>query len=134
MAVVTNRPDTMSKNSTICWTDIPVKDLDRAIRFYSAVLAKSVRKESGPGFELGVLPHKEDEVGGCLVQGPEHQPSEKGPLVYLSVEGRLDHAIQAVEKSGGKILQGKHAIGPYGYRALIHDSEGNRMALHSQTA
>jgi uncharacterized protein len=122
----------MSKNNTICWTDIPVTNLDRAIQFYSAVLGKSVRKESGPGFELGVLPHAGDEVGGCLVQGPEHKPSENGCLVYLNVEGRLDQAAQAVETSGGKIIKEKHAIGPYGYRVLMRDSEGNRMALHSQ--
>ena len=134
MAIATNRVDDMSKNNIICWTDIPVTNLERAIQFYSAVLAKSVRKESGPDFELGVLPHTGDEVGGCLVQGPEHQPSEKGPLVYLSVEGRLDQAVQAVEKNGGKVIREKHAIGPYGYRALIRDSEGNRMALHSQSA
>ena len=124
----------MSKNNTICWTDIPVTDLDRAIQFYSAVLGKPVRKESGPGFELGILPHTQDEVAGCLVSGPEHKPSEAGPLVYLSVEGRLDQAAQAVENSGGKVIQAKHAIGPYGYRAVIRDSEGNRMALHSQVA
>ena len=26
-----------------------------------------------------------------------------------------------------------HAIGPHGFRALIRDSEGNRIALHSNT-
>ena len=122
----------MSKGHTVVWTDIPVTNLDRAIGFYSAVLGKAVKKESGPGFELGVLPHTENEVGGCLVSGPDHKPSETGPLVYLNVEGRLDQAVQAVEKSGGKVIQGKHSIGPYGFRALIRDSEGNRMALHSE--
>jgi len=29
---------------TLCWTDIPVLNLDRAIKFYSAVLAKEVKK------------------------------------------------------------------------------------------
>lgn len=124
----------MSKGHTIVWTDIPVTNLDRAIQFYSEVLGKTVRKESGPGFELGVLPHTENEVGGCLVSGPDHKPSEAGPLVYLNVEGRLDQAVQAVEKSGGKVIQAKHSIGPYGFRALIRDSEGNRMALHSEKA
>lgn len=124
----------MSKGHTICWTDIPVTNLDRAITFYSNVLAKEVRKESGPGFELGVLPHTDEQVGGCLVSGPEHRPSETGPLIYLSVDGRLDDAVRAVEKGGGKVMQGKHSIGPYGFRAVVRDSEGNRIALHSETA
>ncbi|PYM12728.1 MAG: hypothetical protein DME18_10640 [Verrucomicrobia bacterium] len=64
----------------------------------------------------------------------DNKPSEHGPLVYLSVEGRLDDAVRAVQKGGGKVLKDKHPIGPYGFRAVIRDSEGNRIALHSQTA
>jgi len=29
------------------------------------------------------------------------------------------------------VLQPKHPIGPYGFRAVVLDSEGNRIALHS---
>jgi len=31
-----------------------------------------------------------------------------------------------------KILKRKHQIGPYGFRVVILDSEGNRIALHSR--
>jgi predicted enzyme related to lactoylglutathione lyase len=31
-------------------------------------------------------------------------------------------------------LQDKHQIGPHGFRAIIVDSEGNRIALHSSAA
>jgi predicted enzyme related to lactoylglutathione lyase len=122
----------MSKGNTICWTDIPVADLDRAIEFYSAVLGSPVLRQSMQGHDFGLLPHAPDNVSGCLVQSPDNKPSEHGPLVYLSVEGRLDQAIQAVRKGGGTVLQDKHSIGPYGFRAVIRDSEGNRIALHSQ--
>ena len=30
-------------------------------------------------------------------------------------------------------VQEIHSIGPHGFRALILDSEGNRVALHSET-
>ncbi len=40
----------MSVN-TLCWTDIPVNDLDRATKFYSAVLGQEVSKMSEGGFE-----------------------------------------------------------------------------------
>jgi predicted enzyme related to lactoylglutathione lyase len=43
---------------TLCWTDIPVTNLDRAIKFYSAILGKEVRKMSEAGFEYGLLPTK----------------------------------------------------------------------------
>lgn len=123
---------------TLCWTDIPVTDLDRAINFYSAVLGKKVSKESGGGFEYGLLPHEEQNSSGCLCVGSdsvgsENKPSQTGPLIYLSVEGRLDNAVKAVPANGGKILQEKHPIGPHGFRAIILDSEGNRLALHSSS-
>jgi len=124
----------MSTSNTICWVDIPVANLDRAIRFYSAVLGAKVAKESVPGFEFGLLPHAQSNVSGCLCQTEDNRPSAQGPLVYLSVEGRLDDAIQTARESGGRIVQDKHQIGPHGHRAIIVDSEGNRVALHSQQA
>jgi len=119
---------------TICWTDIPVIDLDRAIAFYSALLDGPVVKESQPGIEFGLLPHEENDVSGCLTVTSDNQPSLVGPLIYLSVEGRLDAALAVVKAPGGEVTQGKHQIGAYGYRAVVVDSEGNRIALHSTTA
>ena len=49
----------------------------------------------------------------------------------MNANGRLDQAIAAVEANSGKVIQPKHQIGPYGFRAVIQDSEGNRIALHS---
>ena len=122
----------MSMTNTIVWCDIPVNDLDRAIKFYSAVLGQTVSKESHAGMTFGLLPHANENASGCLVETDDAQPSVNGPLVYLNCEGRLDAAIAAGEKNGGKVLQPKHQIGPYGFRAVILDSEGNRIALHSK--
>lgn len=115
----------------IVWCDIPVLDLDRAVNFYSAVLGATVKKEESPGMTMGILPHHDGEVGGCLVKSAEEKPSEAGPMIYLNVNSRLDEAIAAVVSHGGKVIKPKHAIGPYGWRAVILDSEGNRIALHS---
>ena len=115
----------------IVWCDIPVFDLDRAVKFYSAVLAKEVKKQDFPGMTMGVLPHNDGEVGGCLFSSAEEKPSEKGIMIYLNANGRLDDAIAAVTPNGGKVVQPKHPIGPFGFRAIIIDSEGNRVALHS---
>jgi uncharacterized protein len=118
----------------LCWTDIPVTDLDRAIKFYSAVLGEAVTKQAHEDFEMGVLPHSGNNPAGCLSPSSENKPSQTGPLIYLSVEGRINEAVKTVEISGGRILEPKKQIGPWGYRALILDSEGNRIALHSMAA
>ena len=115
----------------IVWCDIPVKDLDRAIKFYSAVLGQTVSKETVGEMTFGLLPDAYSGVSGCLVLC-DAQPSTNGPLIYLNCEGRLDAAIAIVEKNGGKILKPKHQIGPHGFRAVVLDSEGNRIALHSK--
>jgi uncharacterized protein len=119
----------------IVWSDIPVKDLDRAIRFYSAVLGAPIHKEQHEGMSFAVLPHNDPHaVSACLTPGCDGhraEPSANGPLLYFNCHGRLDQAVAVVEPNGGKVLQSKHPIGPYGFRAIVLDSEGNRIALHS---
>jgi predicted enzyme related to lactoylglutathione lyase len=123
----------MSKN-ILGWTDIPVNDIDRAIAFDSKVLSAPVTLQKYGDMAFGLLPHAENSASGCLAKCLDNQPSRTGPLIYLSVDGRLDDAVTAVSENGGKVLEPKHAIGPYGFRAVIVDSEGNRIALHSETA
>ncbi len=118
----------------IVWVDIPVLDLDRAVRFYSAVLGAEVQKQEYPGMTIALLPdaNTHGAVSGCLFTREDEMPSDRGMLVYLNAEGRLDEAVSAVESNGGKVLQPKHQIGPHGFRAVVLDSEGNRVALHSR--
>jgi hypothetical protein len=123
----------MSKN-TVVWTDIPVVDLNRAIAFYSKVLGEPVTLEKMDDFAFALLPHPKESVSGCLVVASDNKPSRTGVMIYLSVNGRLDAAAKAAADHGGEVLQPKHPIGPYGFRAIIVDSEGNRIALHSETA
>jgi len=124
---------------TLCWTDTPVTNLDRAVKFYSTVLGKEVKKLSEGGMEYGLLPHEEQNASGCLCirsdsGGVDNTPSANGPLIYLSVEGRLDEAVEAARANGGKVLRARQQIGEHGFRAVVIDSEGNRIALHSSAA
>jgi predicted enzyme related to lactoylglutathione lyase len=113
----------------IVWCDIPAKDLDRAIKFYSDVLGQKVSKETVGEMTFGLLPCSEPNVAGCIITNAK--PSADGPMIYLNCKSRLDEAVATVEKNGGKILEPKHSIGPHGFRAIVLDSEGNRIALHS---
>src|SRR5207244_9478020 len=93
----------MSLN-TVCWADIPVKNLDRAIAFYTAVLGSAVSTEGDGGFTFGLLPHSDQNASACLEAMEDNEPSQKRPLVYLSVEGRMDAGIEDGERKNGKLV------------------------------
>ena len=119
-------------SNTFVWVDIPVVDLDRAIAFYGAVVGKPVDKIGGPGFNFGLFKHEGNAVGGCLIEPEEGvAPSMFGPLVYIDASDRLAAAVAAAERHGGRVLKAIHPIGPNGFRAIVADTEGNRIALHS---
>lgn len=102
--------------NSLVWVDIPVADLDRAIKFYSAVLGAPIAKQEYPGMSIGLLPAGEKDAGGCLHRSETDRPSDHGPLIYLNCQGRLDDAVAAVVPGGGKVIQAKHPIGPHGFR------------------
>jgi uncharacterized protein len=124
----------MIMRDQIVWLDMPVLQMDRAIKFYSAILAGDVELQSFEQFNFAVLPHADTNVSGCLVPGSSDDIIKQGPLIYFNVDGRMDQALALVTSHGGDIIETKHAIGPHGFRAIVHDSEGNRIALHSHQA
>ena len=113
------------------WFDIPVEDLDRANKFYAETLDINVSKTNFNDVEFSVLEHK-DGNGGCLVPRAEEITSTSGILVYFNVHGRIHDATDKAVANGGKIVLPIHPIGPHGFRSIILDSEGNRIALHSE--
>ena len=121
-----------SKHNRVVWVDIPVADLDRSISFYSAVLDVPVAKEEIPGVVFGVFMHG-DGNGGCLIPKADEISSDHGILVYLNADGRIQDAVAKATANGGTVVEEIHSIGQHGFRAIIIDSEGNRLALHSNT-
>ena len=122
--------DFNSENNRAVWFDIPVTDLERAAKFYEAVLDVGVHVDTYEDCSFGVLEHK-DGNGGCLIPQEGEIASEGGILIYMNVNGRIHDAIEKVTANGGTVVEPIHAIGPHGFRAIILDSEGGRMALHS---
>ena len=120
---------------SIVWFDIPVKHMDRAVEFYTAVLDCKIEfHNSANHLPIGVIFHEKDQDfgSGCLHQvDEEHLPLANGTLLYFSVEGRLEAAVEAAKNKGGKVQQDIYSLGQWGSRAIILDSEGNRIALHS---
>lgn len=122
--------DFNGRNNRAVWFDIPVADLARASAFYAGVLGVGVQQEQFGEFRFAVLEHA-DGNGGCLVVQPGEVTATQGILLYLNVEGRMRDAVAQVLALGGAVLQDVHEIGPHGVRAIVRDSEGNRVALHA---
>ena len=116
----------------VVWFDLPVADLARASRFYGAVLGIKVHQEKAGNMNFAVLEHGPDGNGGCLIPNAK-DVSGAGILVYMNVEGRIRDAVRQAEKLGGRVVKAIEGIGPHGFRAIVLDSEGNRIALHSST-
>ena len=124
------------KHNMVGWFEIPVTDMDRAKTFYDTVFDIEISVHDMGELIMGWFPFSEGKPGatGSLVMHKEfYFPSEnQGTLVYFSSED-VQIQLDRVEPAGGKILQPKKQIGEgHGYMALFLDSEGNRLALHSQ--
>ena len=108
--------------------------MEKAVDFYHHVLARELKVQTQNGLTTAVFEHDEHvDIGGSLVLNPNHQAAStsSGPLLYFSVEGRLKEALIEVTKYDGKIVTHLEDISPWGFRAVIIDCCGNRIALHS---
>jgi uncharacterized protein len=130
------------KKHVFGWIEIPVADMDRAIKFYEAVFQfKISRNQMGP-LDMGWFPYPTTSpdtpapgAGGSLVYHADfYKPSADGALVYFTSQTEnLGDELGRVEAAGGKILVPKTLIAPdYGYMGVFMDSEGNRVAVHSK--
>jgi predicted enzyme related to lactoylglutathione lyase len=54
-------------------------------------------------------------------------------VLYLNANPDLSPVLGRIPAAGGKVLLPKTQITPeIGYKAVFEDTEGNRLALHSQ--
>jgi predicted enzyme related to lactoylglutathione lyase len=119
--------------NAINWFEIPTNDFDRAKKFYSEILASNIEEMDMGGFKMGMLPAGEGGIGGAIVKGEGCVPSENGTMVYLNAGADLAPILTRIEEAGGKVVMPKTMITEeIGYMATFTDTEGNRVALHSQ--
>ena len=119
------------------WFEIPVSNMERAKKFYEKVFDVKIQIEQFGDTLMGWFPFPEDPesrgAGGSLVQNEQfYKPMANGTLVYFS-SPEITFELRKVEEAGGVVLQEKTLIREdIGYMALVLDSEGNRIALHSR--
>lgn len=128
------------QNNPVVWFEIYVQDMQRARKFYEAVLEVKLEAMPAPtpGFDLEMWAFPSDKAtahttyGACgmLVKMEGFGPASGGTLVYF---GCADCAVPAARAAanGGAIVKEKTSIGEHGYIALARDSEGNVIGFHS---
>jgi len=123
-------------NNAISWFEIPAIDLARATRFYEAIFGTTLVPVDLSNIRMRMFPltDMENGIGGAVVDsGGFHKPSATdGPLIYLNGNPDLQNILDKVIAAGGIIVVQKTAISEaYGRMAIIIDTEGNRIGLHS---
>jgi hypothetical protein len=114
------------------WFEIYVQDMERAKTFYETVFQGKLEQIPGPDVEMWAFPMSEQGYGtaGALAKMEGCASGGGGTLVYFKCEDCAVEAARAAEH-GGRVFKEKMSIGKYGFIALIFDSEGNMIGLHS---
>jgi uncharacterized protein len=123
----------MSTNRNVVgWFEIYVQDIDRAKAFYQNTFEVTLEPLESPGMELWAFPMQPDSPGcaGALVKMNGKDSGVGGTIVYFVCADCAVEASRAVQ-NGGKIQKEKMSIGQYGFIALVLDTEGNMIGLHS---
>ncbi|MEO1668133.1 MAG: VOC family protein [Chloroflexota bacterium] len=118
----------------ITWFEIPVADMDRAIKFYNAVLAGECSEPSNDGTRTtALLPYGMVGGGGSLTMTDGFTPGSNGVVIYLNGGEDLQVMLDRVKAEGGTVTYPKTDMGSdMGYLATFTDSEGNTLGLFSQ--
>ncbi len=123
----------MTKNP-VGWFEIPVKDTQRAKKFYESVFQLELSPLPMPDAEMFAFPWVEqgENATGCLIKTEGYEPSMTGTIVYFTCDD-LNTELSRIESAGGKVLLPRTSIGEHGFIAQFTDTEGNRLALHSRS-
>lgn len=121
----------MSSNP-VGWFEIYVNDMPRAKQFYETVFGTQLQRLNSNDIEMWSFPMADGHYGasGALVKMQGFAADGNSTLVYFS---SADCALEAerATAAGGHIVKPKMSIGEYGHIALLIDTEGNMIGVHS---
>lgn len=113
--------------------EIPYDDAERARGFYSGTFGWDLVDVPGMGYTLATTGPTDPEAGASepgFINGGlfERRDGFTAPNVVIDVPS-IDEALAAVEAAGGKLVQGRQAVGEMGFAAYFTDTEGNLVGL-----
>lgn len=113
----------------IAHVEIPVTDMARAMRFYTAVFETDLERQEVDGYDMALFPAEAGQGATvALAKGDVYRPSKEGAIVYFRVAD-IRATVARAEAAGGSVLYPVKDIGELGFVGEIADSEGNRIAL-----
>jgi len=123
-------------DNALNWFEIPVSDFERGKKFYETIFDYNMPVNMMGKVQMGFFLYdfENKKIGGAICKSEMHIPSQKGSLIYLNCQPDLQRVLNKVENAGGKIIHQKTKISEnqnLGFWALITDTEGNNVALHS---
>lgn len=116
----------------VVWFEIYVEDMKRAKKFYEGLFGKALEEAKMEGVEMWIFPHDISKTGaaGALVKHEMRPPNVHGTLVYFSVPDCGERQDWASARDM-PVYVPKMDIGEHGFIAIVGDSEGNSVGLHS---
>ena len=116
----------------VVWFEIYVEDMKRAKTFYEGLLDVALEEAKMEGVEMWIFPHDISKTGaaGALIKHKMRPPNVHGTLVYFSVLDCGERQDWA-SAEGMPVYVPKMDIGEHGFIAIVGDSEGNSVGLHS---
>lgn len=124
----------MRETNVVGWFEIYVEDMDRAKDFYSNVFQYGEYMNlSDDKWKMFAFPWvmNGEFASGALAKAEGMKPGKGGTVVYFNCDDCAVEESRVVE-NGGKIIRSKFGIGEYGFVALVEDTEGNLIGLHSK--
>jgi predicted enzyme related to lactoylglutathione lyase len=121
--------------NSLNWFEIPVADMQRGKHFYQVIFSMHMDETDMMGMKMAFFPYESGsgKASGALVLSEQLKPGMDGAVVYLNANPNMDSVLEKIEPMGGRILMPKTQVSPeIGYIAMFADTEGNKIALHSQ--
>ncbi|HVF64778.1 MAG TPA: VOC family protein [Casimicrobiaceae bacterium] len=122
------------KPNPVVWFEIYVDDMKRARAFYETVLGAKLERLEDPSGETEMWAFSMEQGApgamGALVRMKGVKAGGSSVIVYFSCDDVKTEAGR-VTGAGGTISKDKMSIGQYGFIALVTDTEGNTIGLHS---
>ena len=128
---MSNKKKVKAIKNYVSWFEIPATDFQQAVNFYNHIFDIEMTQNITQVNSMAFFPVTTG-IGGAVIAGPGSIPSDKGPLIYLNGGDDLNDVLNKVEVAGGRIIMPKTFISEdAGYFAIFIDSQGNKLALHS---